>query len=236
MKRRGDSIDNVEQTREEYAMRRIDFPTEPYLEQRALWPKTGRHILACFDEKTVIVYQAYRREIGLPAAQNGRFGPPWSRTRMSWIKPNFLWMMYRCGWAQKQDQEVVLALRLRREGFEKILELAEYSSFQPEVYRDKQTWESAVKHSEVRLQWDPDHDPHGAAQERRAIQLGLRGSVLEQFADEWIVEITDLSDWVKQQHRHVVSHDLKSLHIPRERPYIPSTRAVAARLGLQLAD
>ncbi|MFT5999906.1 MAG: hypothetical protein ACI81P_002365 [Neolewinella sp.] len=32
-------------------------------------------------------------------------GPAFSYQRMSWIKPNFLWMMYRCGWAKKQDQE-----------------------------------------------------------------------------------------------------------------------------------
>src|SRR6185295_7239202 len=133
-------------------------------------------ILACYDEDSVFVYQAYRPEIGLAAAKEGRFVPPWSRGRMSWIKPNFLWMMYRCGWAQKPDQQIVLALRLRREGFEQILSLAEYSSFQPSVYRDKAEWEAAVKNSEVRLQWDPDHDPHGADEERRAIQLGLRGS------------------------------------------------------------
>jgi len=24
--------------------------------------------------------------------------------RMTWIKPNFLWMMYRSGWASKKNQ------------------------------------------------------------------------------------------------------------------------------------
>ena len=32
--------------------------------------------------------------------------------------------------------------------------------------------------SEVRLQWDPDHDPHGRPLARRALQLGLRGEAL----------------------------------------------------------
>jgi len=27
---------------------------------------------------------------------------------MSWIKPNFLWMMYRCGWGTKEGQQVTL--------------------------------------------------------------------------------------------------------------------------------
>jgi hypothetical protein len=31
-----------------------------------------------------------------------------------------------------------------------------------------------VARSEVRLQWNPDHDPTGNKLERRALQLGLR--------------------------------------------------------------
>ncbi|WP_141653813.1 DUF4291 family protein, partial [Erwinia billingiae] len=27
--------------------------------------------------------------------------PPFSMTRMTWIKPSFLWMMYRSGWGMK---------------------------------------------------------------------------------------------------------------------------------------
>jgi hypothetical protein len=37
---------------------------------------------------------------------------------MTWIKPSFLWMMYRCGWATKPGQERVLAIQITREGFE----------------------------------------------------------------------------------------------------------------------
>ncbi len=87
---------------------------EPYLVQIRRWPKTGRHILAQFDDESVIVYQAYRPAIGHFAAKNGFFGGEFSLSRMSWIKPNFLWMMYRCGWASKEGQEVVLAVRLKR--------------------------------------------------------------------------------------------------------------------------
>ncbi|MGW3630476.1 DUF4291 family protein, partial [Streptomyces sp. NPDC005122] len=37
---------------------------------------------------------------------------------MTWIKPSFLWMMYRCGWGSKEGQETVLAVEITREGFE----------------------------------------------------------------------------------------------------------------------
>ena len=71
---------------------------EPYEQQRAHWPQSGRHVLAQFDDETVVVYQAYRSEIGHDAVRHGRFGSAFSFSRMSWIKPNFLWMMFRSGW------------------------------------------------------------------------------------------------------------------------------------------
>ena len=81
--------------------------TEPYLNQASKWPKTGRHILAQFDEHTVVVYQAYRPAIGHFAAEKGYFGGEFSLNRMSWIKPNFLWMMYRSAWGTSSGQEVI---------------------------------------------------------------------------------------------------------------------------------
>jgi hypothetical protein len=79
----------------------MQLVTEPYLAQFRRWPQTGRHILAQFDESTIVVYQAYRPAIGNFAASHGYFGGPFSLNRMSWIKPNFLWMMYRSGWGTK---------------------------------------------------------------------------------------------------------------------------------------
>src|SRR6516165_8516790 len=112
----------------------MDLITEPYTTQEARWPTSGRHILAQFDEGSVIVYQAYRPAIGHFAAEHGYFGGEFSLSRMSWIKPTFLWMMYRCGWASKEGQEVVLAVRLKRTAFDEILRRAVHSTFAPEVY------------------------------------------------------------------------------------------------------
>jgi hypothetical protein len=93
----------------------------PYLTQAADWPPEGRHILAQFDEESIVVYQAYRPAIGHFAAQHGYFGGEFSLSRMSWIKTNFLWMMYRSGWGEKPGQEVTLAIRLSRPHFESLL-------------------------------------------------------------------------------------------------------------------
>jgi len=68
------------------------------------------------------VYQAYKPEIANFAVRNGFFGgAKFSFERMSWIKPNFLWMMYRSGWATKEGQENILAVKLKRSFFEEIL-------------------------------------------------------------------------------------------------------------------
>ena len=58
--------------------------TEPYSEQVNVWPKEGRHILAQYDDNTIIVYQAYHPSIGHYAAEHGTFGGDFSYSRMSW--------------------------------------------------------------------------------------------------------------------------------------------------------
>src|SRR4051812_5177712 len=99
----------------------MNLRAEPYLAQVDRWPASGRHILAQFDSETVVVYQSYRQVIGRFATQHQRFGGEFSFSRMSWIKPNFLWMMYRSGWGTKEGQEMTLAVRLVRSGFDEIL-------------------------------------------------------------------------------------------------------------------
>ena len=177
-------------------------------------------MLAQFDDETVVVYQAYRPSIGEYAAEHGHFGgPDFSLSRMSWIKPNFLWMMYRCGWAAKEGQEVVLAIWLRRAAFDEILAQAVPSSFDPADYAWRDAWEDAVAGSNVRLQWDPDHDPSGRPVERRAVQLGLRGDVLQKFSREWIAKIENITPFVREQHAIYQRDGAKALVTPTEHVY-----------------
>lgn len=57
-------------------------PPVPYRQVRAVW-----------DARSITVYQAYGPAIAGPAVAAGRFVPPFSRSRMTWVKPSFLWMM-----------------------------------------------------------------------------------------------------------------------------------------------
>jgi hypothetical protein len=109
---------------------------------------------------------------------------------------------------------------------------AVHSSFVPDVYGREEDWRAAVARSSVRLQWDPDHDPHGAPLERRAIQLGLRGETLRRYATEWIVEIEDASSFVSEQRERLAGR--RPIETPREHVLpVPDAR-VAARLGLSI--
>ena len=195
---------------------------EPYSTQSARLPKNGRHILAQFDDDAIVVYQAFRPEIGHWAVNHGRFGGVFSFGRMSWIKTSFLWMMYRSGWGTKPGQEATLAIWVKRAGFEAIVAEAVPSTFDATHYQEEAVWAAAVARSDVRLQWDPDRAPDGRPLQRRAIQLGLRGQKLVQYANEWIINIENISQFVREQAGHIRSpEDGQSLLVPRVEIYRP---------------
>jgi len=206
---------------------------EPYQTQLERWPRLGRHILAQFNDQSIIVYQAYCPEIGHYAAKTGCFGGPFSLHRMTRVKPSFLWMMCRSHWGTSEDQEVTLAIRLPHSAFDAIIGQAVHSTFVGGAYGNEAEWANAVKRSDVRLQWDPDRDPPGMRLERRAIQLGLRGETLKRYAREWIIDIEDISEFVREQRECMRSRPTYGkLITPREAVYCIDKPEVAARLKL----
>ncbi len=92
-----------------------------------------------------------------------------------------------------------------------------------------------MANSNVRLQWDPDHDPAGAPLERRAIQLGLRGEALARYASEWLLDVQDISAFVAEQRAVAQAKDYARLVIPREEAYPIAASRTAQRLGMDLA-
>jgi len=203
-----------------------------YNEQLKEWPKIGHHIMAQYNNDEIVVYQSYRPETGNFAAENQFFGRPFNYTRMTWIKPNFLRMMYRNGWATKPDQEVVLAIYLKHEAFDRYLNKAVYYNFQKDLYESHDYWKNEVKNSSIRLQWDPDHDPYGAKLERRAIQLGMRNEEIVKYPTEDIIKFEDISAFVREQHQHVLNHKLDKLMVPEEKPYFCISDKVNSKLRL----
>lgn len=88
---------------------------------------------------------------------------------MSWIKPNFLRMMYRSGWGTEKDQEVILAVSITK------------------------------------------------------------------YSRDWIVDIEDISAFVREQYEFVKAGDLEKLTTPREPVYPVIDKNIVKKFGLSLA-
>jgi len=199
-------------------------------------PQEGQHILAQLRGENIVVYQAFNPTISKYAVSHQCFGgAAYSFSRMSWIKPNFLWMMYRAGWASKENQERILAIEIPQVFFERLLEEAVYSSYKSAHYSSRESWQAQVKQSDVRLQWDPDHNPYGAKLTRRAIQLGMRGNTLHAF-NKAIVSVEDITAFVVEQGAKVKSQNLEELLVMEEEGYQVKNSVVQAKLGMVIGN
>ncbi|MFI8072845.1 DUF4291 domain-containing protein [Streptomyces sp. NPDC086033] len=178
-------------------------------------------IRALHTASTITVYQAYAPEIGLPAVQEGRFPAAWKRDRMTWIKPSFLWMMYRCGWGTKEGQETVLAVEINRDGFEWALTNACLSAYARGTHADRATWQRQLKRAPARVQWDPERDLQLQPRPYRSLQLGLSGEASRRYADEWTIAIRDVTPLAHEIHALVRAGELDAATrlLPEERPY-----------------
>ncbi|MEU8703631.1 DUF4291 domain-containing protein [Streptomyces sp. NPDC048565] len=193
-------------------------------------------IRAQHTDSTVTVYQAYPPAIGLPAARDGRFPPAWKRDRMTWIKPSFLWMMYRCGWGTKEGQETVLAVEITRDGFAWALENAELSHYVRDVHEDQGAWKRALRCAPARVQWDPERDLDLNALPYRSLQLGLSGEAARRYADEWTVSVRDVTPLARAVHEAVRAgeRDRAAALLPVETPLdLGAPRPVAPDSGLR---
>lgn len=189
---------------------------KPYIEQQQEWPTTGKHIMAQYDDDSIVVYQAFKKEIASWAVQNQYFGGPhYKTTRMTWIKTNFLWMQYRSNWSSKVNQEHTLAIWIKRSAFETFLE-------------------------KCRIQWDPDHRPNGENCRRRAIQIGVKGNHLKGFLvpNGDIIQIQDITEFCRTQYLKNVKGkkglelNFKDLVMPYEREYILKDEKLIKRLEM----
>lgn len=179
-----------------------------------------KEIRAVYTDQTIRVYQAYNEVIAKEAVELGTFGKHFKLGRMTWIKPSFLWMMYRSGWATKEGQEHILAIDIKRKAFDEIVDTAIVSSYNEGLGISLEEWQYQVKHSKVRMQWDPEKDINGNNLPYRSIQLGLRGDAVLNYVRDWIVHIEDITDYVKSlDEKRIAGMDITAL-LPQEQVYM----------------
>jgi hypothetical protein len=195
-------------------------------------PVAAEHeIRADYDRDTIAIYQAYSPAIADAALEAGRFVPPFSFHRMTWIKPSFLWLMHRSNWGQKSAQERVLCVRVKRSGWEGALSLACLTSFVPGVFANPDEWAEQFAAARVHLQWDPERSLRGAGLPYYSIQVGLSRHVIREYVDEWVVRIEDITPRVRKMYDLLQSGqaDKAKRLLPPERVY-----PVGAELGRRL--
>ncbi|MCP1223145.1 DUF4291 domain-containing protein [Sebaldella sp. S0638] len=193
-----------------------------------------RKINAFYDDNTIRVYQAYINEIADEALELGTFGNHFKRTRMTWIKPSFLWMMYRAGWAEKEGQERILAIDITKEGFLTILKNSVLSHYDRKVYEKAEDWEKDKRNFSGRCQWDPERTVFGGPMEYRAIQLGIKDKIVDSYVNNWIVHIEDITPMVRELKKmRDEGRDIKE-YLPVEKEFRIEDPDVIKRLGIDL--
>ncbi|WP_223241467.1 DUF4291 domain-containing protein [Flammeovirga sp. EKP202] len=193
-----------------------------------------QEIRAEFDRDTITVYQAYNKNIALPALKHQKFEKPFSFHRMTWIKPSFLWLMERSNWGSKSNQEYILGIKIKRECWEKALSLGVLTDPDKEVYSSGYEWDMLFKDAKVHIQWDPERTLKGGKLQERTIQVGISRFLIEGYNNEWITEIIDMTPLVKKMSalRKAGKYKEVKRFLPKERLY-PISESIGKKIGIR---
>lgn len=191
-----------------------------------------KEVFAQYNNQCIRVYQAYNPIIAKEAVALQTFGESFNINRMTWIKPSFLWLMYRSNWGTKKNQECILALDIHRPIFNELLEKAVLTSPDSISYTGAQ-WEKAFDETMVYCQWDPDRNINGNAINRAAIQIGLKGNILKDFLDGGISHIEDLTPLVRKWNEQRKNGKLNLKNLPIEKIYPITDKTIRKRLNMK---
>ena len=173
-----------------------------------------RQIFADYDELGIHVYQAFEPRIVDAALARGTFAAGFNLERITWIKPSLGWMLHRSKFATAVRQERILKIKLPHDFFLQVLSSAVLTSFEPEAFASQEAWRSALRASPVRCQWDPDRDWRDNKLDRRAIQLGLAGSLVR----DYVAAVMELKDVTPQAHQYLQLRNAGSRETPADYP------------------
>lgn len=191
------------------------------------------HIRAEYDERTISVYQAFSPSIADPAMKAQKLVSPFSYDRMTWIKPSFLWLMYRSNWATSAGMERILKIRIQRKNWDAALEEAVLTTPELHVYPDAKKWRVLLDRSRVRVQWDPERDIMNNRMEYKSIQVGITKHLCEEYGKKWIVSIEDCTDLARKIRSLLDQGKIEGARklLPEERLY-PANDRIRSALGI----
>lgn len=191
-----------------------------------------KEVFASYNKKYIRIYQAYNPVIASETVKLQHFGDNFSTDRMTWIKPSFLWLMYRSNWGTKKNQECILAIDVHREFFDRMLEKAILTSPDSRMF-DGNEWEKRFKSTDVYCQWDSDRSLDGSPLNRAAIQIGIKGDALRDFLDNGIYKIEDLTPTVRKWNDRRKKRQLSITELPSEKLYPVNDKKIRSRLAMR---
>lgn len=181
-----------------------------------------KEVRAYYTEDFIRVYQAYGDNIVQDIEKKGTFSQPsFSLSRMTWIKPSFCWMMYRSGWGYKDaNQNNILAIDMTHEGFLWCLKHAVLSKKHTDLSTEE--FIKLKENSPVVIQWDPERDIQLNKLDYRSIQIGIKGEAVEKYVNEWIVNITNITEECQYIKDLIDDKEIEKvkLLLPEERIYL----------------
>ena len=190
-------------------------------------------IRADYSTQSIVIYQAYPSAIAHAVLRAQQFVSPFSFTRMTWIKPSFLWLMERSNWGQKAGQEYILAVHMTRHGWEEALSLGVLTSYEPSAHATMQLWRNQFEQAVVHVQWDPERSLRGRDVGYNSIQVGLSRHIIQTYVTQWVTAIHDYTPTVRKIHALLKAGqtDKAKRLVPSEQAY-PVNSEVAKHLHI----
>lgn len=178
-------------------------------------------IRALYDTKNIALYAAFSSSIANVALKTQQLLPPFSYDRMTWVKPSYLWMMYRSDWTQKDNMQRILRIWIKRTDWEKALKEAVLTTPEAHVYNDAKKWRKQLDKARIRVQWDPERDIQNKHLAFKSIQVGITPALAETYAKRWISKIEDVTPLTHQIRSWVFAQQWQEATqlLPKEQVY-----------------
>ncbi|WP_299459132.1 DUF4291 domain-containing protein [uncultured Microscilla sp.] len=183
--------------------------------------KNKYEIRALYTPEHIALYAAFSSSIANVALKSQQLLPPFSYDRMTWVKPSYLWMMYRSDWAQKDNMQRILRIWIKRTDWELALKEAILTTPEAHVYNDAKKWRKQLDKARVRVQWDPERDIQNKHLSFKSIQVGIMPSLAETYAKKWIAKIEDVTPLTQHIRSLVVAQQFEQATqlLPKEQVY-----------------
>lgn len=159
---------------------------------------SGRCFRALYDTSSIRVYHLTTDSIADEALALGTFGQKFNHEKINWLKPSFLWAMHRSNWSTKRGRSRVLAVDIKRSGFDYIFEKATCSVYDKTYCGTEEAWQRKISETNIRCKWDIARDEYGAPTNHLTVQYAISGEISRRYSHEWIICLTDITGMVRE--------------------------------------